>query len=61
MNPFYISHRIGQPILKRSALGLGPSFLLSYLCLFCLLADKRVVSKQTLHRGGIGQSSLCIA
>gem|GEM_PF-3918299 len=27
MNPFYTSHRIGQLILKRSALGQMPDFL----------------------------------
>ncbi|RJT40188.1 hypothetical protein D6C13_19690 [Rahnella woolbedingensis] len=28
MNPFYTSHRIGQLILKRSALATGAAFLL---------------------------------
>jgi hypothetical protein len=29
MNPFYTSHRIGQPILKRSALAYGPVFFIA--------------------------------
>ncbi|WP_320706745.1 hypothetical protein, partial [Enterobacter cloacae] len=37
MNPFYTSHRIGQPILKRSALGIIPAFFYSWLQCWCIV------------------------
>ncbi|RJT34386.1 hypothetical protein D6C13_23535 [Rahnella woolbedingensis] len=66
MNPFYTSHRIGQLILKRSALGFGLLFLrlrfgtmVTAACRWRFLRQLSIKKRNQVERNG-NSNSYCV-